>query len=92
LTNACESHGLCKFKKKKTENRVVEAFELNLSILGKKRDLIEKWKFAIIEHLVLLVLSRFQNYKFFPDLDEDTICFFIDNKRFRIARRHLCEG
>jgi len=54
--------------------------------------LIEKWKIAIIEHLVLLVLSGFQNYKFFAGLDEDTICFFIDNEKFRIARRHLCEG
>jgi hypothetical protein len=54
--------------------------------------LIEKWKIAMTEHLVLLVLSRFQNYKFFAELDEDTICFFIDNKKFKIARRHLCEG
>jgi hypothetical protein len=54
--------------------------------------LIEKWKIAIIEHLFLLVLSGFQNCKFFAELDEDAICFFIDNKKFRIARRHLCEG
>jgi hypothetical protein len=28
----------------------VEAFELNLLILKRKRDLIEKWKIAIVEH------------------------------------------
>ncbi len=43
--------------------------------------MIEKWKIVVIEHLVLLVLSRFQNYMFFAELDEDTICFFIDKKK-----------
>jgi hypothetical protein len=42
---------------------------------------------AIIEHLVLLVLTRFQNYKFFAELDEDTICFFIYVKD-RLSRRN----
>jgi hypothetical protein len=66
-------------KKPKTEScRGLWAESFNFR---KKWDLIEKWKIVVIEHLVLLVLSRFQNYMFFAELDEDTICFFIDKKK-----------
>jgi hypothetical protein len=77
-------------KKPKTEScggLWAESFNLK-----KKEIWLRNGNLPSLNILVLLVLSRFLNYKFFAELDEDTICFFIDNRKFRIARRHLCEG